>query len=101
MDQSQAAREVASSIVAKGNYRKLSVRQLKNLGYKLTDNQIPLGSKPYKFGILEVKNESAKDVNKEVTFSLLYSVDDKMGIILPNPYNYYVLKPLACYDTLR
>lgn len=101
MAQKISAHEVANSIVTKNNYRKLSVKQLKNLGYKLSDNQIPLGSKPYKFGILEVKNEEGKNAYKEVTFSLLYSVDDKMGIILPNPYSYYVARPSACYEILR
>ena len=78
--------------------RKLSVRQLKNLGYRLTDNQIPLGVKPYKFGVMEILND---DNHKEVSFCLLYSVDDKMGIILPNPYNYYIMRPSACYDIIR
>lgn len=89
---------VSNGLVIKKSFRKLSVRQLKNFGYKLTDNQIPLGTKPYKFGILEVKNENN---NQEVSFCMLYSTDDKMGIILPNSYNYYLARPSACYEALR
>lgn len=84
----------------KSTHRKLSVKQLKNFGYKLSDNQIPLGNKPYKFGILEVRNDGIHG-NKEVSFCLLYSVDDKMGIILPNKYNYYIGRPEAAYELLR
>lgn len=87
-----------NGLIIKKSFRKLSVRQLKNLGYKLTDNQIPLGIKPYKFGILELKNE---DNTKEVGFCMLYSTEDKMGIILPNSYNYYLMRPSACYEALR
>lgn len=82
----------------KKEFKKFSVKQIKSLGYRLTDNQIPLGNKPYRFGILEVKNE---ENNKEVSFSLLYSTEDKMVIILPQPYNYYVNRPEACYSALR
>ncbi len=78
--------------------KKISVRDIKRLGYRLTDNQIPLGNKPYKYGILEIKNE---DNNKEIGFSLLYSTTEKLGIILPNPYQYYVLRPSACLQILR
>ena len=87
-----------TGLTIKKSFRKLSVKQLKNLGYKLTDNQIPLGTKPYKFGILELKNE---DNVKEVSFCMLYSTEDRMGIILPNPYNYYLMRPNACYEALR
>lgn len=78
--------------------KKLSVRELKQLGYKLSDNQIPLGPKPYKFGILEVKNE---DNNREVSFSLLYSVEEKLAQVLPQPYNFYLARPKACSALLR
>ncbi len=85
-------------LVIKQKHKKISAGEIKKLGYKFTDNQIRLGQKPYKFGILELKNEVG---NREVSFCLLYSVDDKMGIILPNPYQYYVLRPGACYEYLR
>lgn len=78
--------------------RKISVREVKKLGYKLGDNQIPLGEKPYKYAVLEVKNE---DNNREVSFCLLYSVAEKLSIILPNPYGYYVLRPSACLELFR
>ncbi len=81
-----------------GGLKKISVRELKKLGYRLTDNQIPLGNKPYKYGILEIKNE---DNNREIGFSLLYSTNEKLGIILPNSYQYYVLRPSACLQILR
>lgn len=76
----------------------LSVKELKDLGYKLTDNQIPLGAKPYKYGILEIKND---DNNKDVGFSMLYSVEEKLGRILPNGYSYYVARPAMCQELLR
>jgi hypothetical protein len=87
----------AENLTVKG-LRKISVKELRALGYKLSDKQIPLGQKPYKYGILEVKNE---DNGKEIGFSLLYSTADKLGVILPNPYNYYVLRPSSCLAILR
>ena len=85
-------------ISLKKPHKKISYKELKALGYKLTDEQIPLGNKPYKFAVIEVKNE---DNNKEVGFCFLYIVADKMGIILPNPFRYYQLRPRACYEHLR
>lgn len=89
---------VDKGLEIKKSFKKISVKQIKSLGYKLTDSQIPLGTKPYKFGILELKNESD---NKEVSFCMLYSTEDKMGIILPNSFNYYLIRPNACYEALR
>ena len=84
------------NIIIRG-YRKISVKELKALGYKLSDNQIPMGVKPYKYGILEVKNT---DNNKEVGFCVLYSTEDKLGVVLNNSYNYYLSKPASCVDLL-
>lgn len=81
--------------------RKISVKTVKELGYKLTDRQIPLGEKPYKYGVLELLNEDPKATKIEVGFCLLYSVQEKLGIILPNPYSYYLASPSACLDFLR
>lgn len=78
--------------------RKISVKQLKELGYKLTDNQITTGKPPYKYGVLEIRNEEGNNRNKEVGFSLLYSTDDKLGVILPNPYSYYVSRPSSAFS---
>lgn len=77
--------------------RKISHKQLKELGYRLTDEQIPLGKKPYKSAIIEVKNEVG---NKELSFCFLYLTTEKQGIILPNTFRYYQLRPNACYADL-
>lgn len=68
-------------------YKKLKVSDLRFLGYELGDRQKPVGSKPHKYGIFEVKNE---DNNLTVDFCLLYSTADKIGIILPHKFDYYL-----------
>lgn len=81
--------------------KKISVKELITLGYTLTEKQIPLGKKPYNYGVLELKNELGRAHNKEVPFCLLYSTSDKLGIILPNSFNYYLSRPSVCLELLR
>lgn len=68
--------------------KKIKVNQLKKLGYKLGDKQIPLGKKPYRYGILEVFNEDNK---KEVGFCYLFLTREMAGVILPQPFHFYKL----------
>ena len=74
------------------NYKKIPLENLKNLGYRLSGKQIPLGAKPYRHGIMEVKNEKDDDL---VSFSYLYSVLDETGVILPYGYDYYSTHPFC------
>lgn len=68
--------------------KKLKVTQLKKLGYRFGDKQIPLGKKPYRYGILEVHNEDNK---REVGFCYLFLTREMAGIILPQPFQFYKL----------
>lgn len=81
-------------------FRKITHAKLKELGYRLTDNQITLGPRPFAFAVIEVKNEAQND-NREIGFSFLYSVKDKMGVILPNTFHHLKLNPKECYEHLR
>lgn len=76
----------ALTLVKKPKY--IEVRTLAKLGYKLSGKQIPLGEKPHKYGILEVRNEDNK---KEISFCLLFSTRSMHGVILPHPYHFYEL----------
>lgn len=79
----------ALMLIKPPNY--ITIPRLKDLGYKLTGKQIGLGEKPYKYGILEVKNE---DNTKEVGFCLLFSSRSLRGVILPHEYHFYELRPV-------
>lgn len=68
--------------------KKIKVTQLKKLGYRLGDTQIPLGKKPYRYGILEVHNDDNK---REVGFCYLFITREMAGIILPQPFHFYKL----------
>ncbi len=75
-------------VVSNQSNKKIKVNQLKKLGYRLGDKQIPLGKKPHRYGILEVFNEDNK---KEVSFCYLFITREMAGIILPQPFHYYQL----------
>lgn len=76
------------------NCKKISVTELIKLGYRLSGRQIPLGSKPFKFGIMEVVHDDKK-VTDIVTFCYLYSTVQQTGIILPYGLDYYIYHPLV------
>lgn len=71
--------------------KKIKASCLKKLGYRLPGEQIPLGDKPYKYGILKVMNE---DNSREVGFCFLFSSRSMQGIILPHPYDFYRIHPI-------
>ena len=73
--------------VAEVHFRKITIHQLKLLGYDLGKRQTPVGNKPYKYGIIELMNDDKKG---NVSFCYLYSTIDKNGIILPKPFDYYL-----------
>lgn len=68
-------------------YRKITVPELKFLGYELGRRQMPIGDKPYRYGIVEIVNE---DNTRIVSFCYLYSTIDKTGIILTHSFDYYL-----------
>lgn len=72
----------------KPKVKSITPKELKELGYEFTTEQIPLGDRPYKWGILHVKNVGN---TKEVSFCYLFSTRSMTGMILPNPYYYYEL----------
>lgn len=74
------------------NCKKIKVDELTKLGYKLSKRQLPLGNRPYKYGIIEVKNEDRDD---PVSFSYLYSTLEEEGIILPYGFDYYLSHPFG------
>ncbi len=74
------------------NFKKITVKELVALGYVLSNRRIALGSKPYRFAIMEVLNSDKKGL---VTFSYLYSTLDSDGVILPYGYDYYQTHPLV------
>jgi hypothetical protein len=67
----------------------ITVKKLQELGYRLSGQQIPIGEKPCRYGILEILNEDNK---KEVSFSLLFSTKSMNGIVLPQPFHFYKLQ---------
>lgn len=79
---------MSTALTLKKKPRYIRVGELRDLGYKLTGEQLALGDKPIKYGILEVKNE---DNTKEVSFCLLFSTRSMQGVILPRPYHFYEL----------
>lgn len=73
------------------SFKKITVKELNQLGYLVGKQQSPIGDKPYKFVVVEMLNEDKKG---EVSFCMLYSTESKSGLILPNPYRYYLSHPL-------
>ena len=71
--------------------KKITVTALKNLGYRLSGKQIPVGNKPHEYGILELWNEDNK---KEVSFCILFSTKSVSAIILPFPFHHYELRDM-------
>ena len=69
----------------------LTIDRLNELGYEITGRQIPLGAKPIKHALLEIKNE---DNLREVGFTCLYSIDDQAGLIIPRPFKTWMRNPL-------
>lgn len=74
----------------------ITTDELKNLGYRFSGDQIPLGEKPYRYGILKVWNVEDK---KEVGFSYLFSTRQRKGVILPQPYAFYELHKVKNVDS--
>ena len=72
---------------SEGSFRKITIDELNDLGYELTGKQMPVGEKPYRYGILEIKNEDNK---LELSFCYLYSLDDQTGIILTHSFRWYL-----------
>lgn len=85
-DQTEKTLAIVSS---EGSFRKITVEELNNLGYELTGSQTPMGDKPFKYVIMEVKNEDNK---QELSFCYLYSLSAETGVILPNRYGHYMWK---------
>lgn len=79
---------VAVKSKAKKKVKTITPKDLKGLGYEFTNDQVALGERPYKWGILKVKNS---ENTKEVGFSYLFSTRSMTGVILPNPFIYYQL----------
>lgn len=71
-------------------FQKLTIYDLNQFGYELTGRQIPLGSKPNKFAIMEVKND---DNMATVGFCYLFSIADQSGVILSHNFDYCVRHP--------
>ena len=76
-------------VSSEGSFRKITIEELNTLGYELTGTQMPMGNKPYKYVVMEVKNEDNK---QELSFCYLYSLDAETGVILPNRYHWYLGK---------
>lgn len=87
---------MSTTLVLKPTAKKIKVTQLKKLGYKLGDKQIPLGKRPYKYGVLEVENEDNK---REVSFCYLFITREMTGIILPHPFAFYKLHQIKNLDS--
>lgn len=69
--------------------KKITFDVLENLGYKLSRNQIPLGSYAQdRYAILEVIEEKGK---RKPGFSYLYSLKHMAGVVLPQPYEYFLI----------
>ena len=65
-------------VSSEGSFRKITIEQLNSLGYELSGTQMPMGRKPFKFGLFEIKNEDNK---RELDFCYLYSCDDQTGMV--------------------
>ena len=48
--------------ISEGSFKKITVQELNDLGYEITGRQIFVGSRPYKYGIMEVKEENTKHI---------------------------------------
>jgi len=74
-------------------YKKITVFELNNLGYRLGERRMKMGSgNPAKYLILEIWNEDNK---KDLSFCFLYSVKEQAGVILPHTYTWYITNPLV------
>jgi hypothetical protein len=74
----------------KTTFRHLTVAQLNDLGYELTGRQSAIGSKPVKYALMEVKDEDSRDT---AGFCYLFAIKQQTGIILANPFFYYLRFP--------
>lgn len=75
--------------ISEGSFKKITVQELNDLGYELTGRQIFVGDRPYKYTIMETKEENTKHI---MSFCYLASLEMQTGIILPQPYNEFIKK---------
>lgn len=86
-------KQLADQGIELDKLKRITIGQLRELGYALSSRQLPLGNRPYRYGIMEVIHEDRK-IQDVVTFAYLYSTLDQTGIILPYGYDYYISHPL-------
>ena len=72
-------------------FRKITIEELNDLGFELTGRQMPVGSRPYKYGLLEIHQENDKE---PAGFCYLYSLTSQTGIIRPDTFNHYLTAEL-------
>lgn len=72
-----------------GSFRRITIDELNALGYELTGRQMPIGRSPFKYVLLELKNDYNK---QELSFCYLYAIEEQHGVILPDTYKCYLNK---------
>lgn len=72
------------------SYKRITIEELNNLGYELAGREMPMGKlRDARYRILEMKNEDNKNT---ISWCYLYSMDEQAGVILPNTYNFYLMR---------
>jgi hypothetical protein len=90
-----ADRNTLAIAASEGSFRKITIEELNNLGYEITGTQMPMGERPYRYGLLELMNEgeNCKDkMRQELNFCYLYSLVEQTGVILPHKFKHYLKK---------
>ncbi len=84
--------KLAESLKGSEEQKKLTLAELKKLGYELTGRKISVGSKRFNTAVFTVNEVRDEDLHtKKIPFSYLYSEKAKTGVILPECYSVYVI----------
>ena len=84
----EAEKSSALTIAAsEGSFKKITIAELNNLGYEITGRQMPVGTRPCKYGLMEVKEEGSKHI---MSFCYIFSLESQTGIIVPRPFNEFI-----------